>query len=183
MNIRSSIEVLVSAIDPYDELEQQHKSATLAWIRDGAQLYRIAKPDIPPQHLVAYFVLVDQAQGKILLVDHKNAGLWLPSGGHVEVDEHPTATVIRELHEELNLSATFLWPEPIFLTVTRTTGASAGHTDVSLWYGLAGDSTQPLRFDADEFYTVQWFPWPTVPTTRTDPHLHRFLAKMRLKLE
>ena len=42
------------------------------------------KPDVPPKHLVSYFALVDERRGKLLLVDHKLAGLWLPSGGHVE---------------------------------------------------------------------------------------------------
>ena len=61
------------------------------------------KPDVPPKHLVSYFALVDEARGKMLLVDHKLAGLWLPSGGHVEPDEDPRATVVREIAEELNL--------------------------------------------------------------------------------
>ncbi len=49
-----------------------------------------------------------QQQQKLLLVDHKKAGLWLPSGGHVEIDEHPQTTVQREVREELGIEATFL---------------------------------------------------------------------------
>ena len=33
---------------------------------------------------MSYFALIDEQRGKLLLVDHKFAGLWLPSGGHVE---------------------------------------------------------------------------------------------------
>jgi 8-oxo-dGTP pyrophosphatase MutT (NUDIX family) len=40
----------------------------------------------------------------VLLVDHKNARLWLPTGGHVEEGEDPRATVVRELKEELGLA-------------------------------------------------------------------------------
>jgi 8-oxo-dGTP diphosphatase len=126
-NMRTRVETLVQMIQPYDALEQEQISATLTWIASGAPLCRIAKPDVPPQHLVAYFVLVDLAQEKLLLVDHKNAGLWLPGGGHVEPGEHPQATVRRELSEELAISADFLWVDPLFLTVTRTMGATAGH--------------------------------------------------------
>jgi 8-oxo-dGTP diphosphatase len=43
-------------------------------------------------------VLRDQ-YGRILLVDHVNAGLWLPPGGHVEPDEDPEVTARREARE------------------------------------------------------------------------------------
>jgi 8-oxo-dGTP diphosphatase len=111
--MRTVIVDMVRAIRPYDALEQEHVAATIAWLESGAPFYRIAKPATPPQHLVSYFVLVDPAADHILLVDHKKAGLWLPSGGHVEAGEHPEATVRRELWEELHLSAQFLFPQPI----------------------------------------------------------------------
>ncbi len=98
---------IVRAIHPYDSLEAAHLAQTFAWIASGAPLCRTAKPATPPQHLVAYFALFDPHQQKLLLVDHKNAGLWLPNGGHVEVGEHPRTTVVRELGEELGLDAHF----------------------------------------------------------------------------
>ncbi len=99
---------IVAAIEPLDDLEREHRDSTLLWIRSGAPIFRTLKPDVPPKHLVSYFALVDEQRGKILLVDHKLAGLWLPSGGHVEPDEDPRATVIREIAEELNLAAEFI---------------------------------------------------------------------------
>src|SRR5436305_14277430 len=109
--MRTTIATLVQNIRAHDALEQEHIDATLAWIASGAPLFRVEKPAVPPEHLVSYFVLVDEAERKLLLVDHKLAGLWLPSGGHVELDEHPSSTVCRELVEELQLSPTFLWPD------------------------------------------------------------------------
>ena len=44
-------------------------------------------------------------------------------------------TVIRECMEELYITAEFWHKEPIFITQTITVGKTAGHTDVSLWYG------------------------------------------------
>ena len=41
----------------------------------------------------------------MLLVDHRNAKLWLPTGGHVERDEHPWRTVEREAAEEPGIEA------------------------------------------------------------------------------
>jgi 8-oxo-dGTP pyrophosphatase MutT (NUDIX family) len=168
---------------PFDALEHAHLAATISWVESGAPLCRVAKPDTPPQHLVSYFVLVEPATNRVLLVDHKKAGLWLPSGGHVEPDEHPDATVRRELWEELRLPARFLFPRPLFLTVTQTVGITAGHTDVSFWYVLHGNSRQALQYDQQEFRQIAWFPLDGLPLERTDPHMERFAAKLRYTLK
>lgn len=178
MPLHATIAALLEGITAWDALEATHLEAARGWVASGAPLCRTAKPATPPQHLVAYFLLVDPAARRVLLVDHRQAGLWLPSGGHVEPDEHPRATVSRELREELGLEATFLAPEPLFVTITTTVGLTAGHTDVSLWYALLGDHTQPLAFDPIEFAAVAWFPIEALPLGRTDPHLARFVAKL-----
>ncbi len=181
-DIRLAIAEIIRAIKPHDEIEREHIVTTLAWIESGVPLFRVAKPDVPPQHLVAYFVLLDQVHARLLLVDHRRSGLWLPAGGHVEPDEHPVETVHRELREELGIEASFVWPEPLFLTVTRTVGSTAGHTDVSLWYVLHGDCTQTLAFDAGEFHGVRWFALDMIPCERSDPHMTRFTAKLASRM-
>jgi 8-oxo-dGTP pyrophosphatase MutT (NUDIX family) len=180
--MRDRIAEIINAIKPFDELERAHRDSTLEWIGSGAPIFRIQKPDIPPMHLVSYFALVDQQRGKLLLVDHKLAGLWLPSGGHVEPDEDPRTTVVRELLEELNLAAEFVRDGPLFITVTRTVGADGGHTDVSLWYLLRGHSSRAIEFDRGEFHGVRWFSFDEIPFERSDPHMRRFVAKMRSSL-
>src|SRR5688572_27558461 len=94
--IRSLIQNEVEHITPYDDLEAGHIADAQAWINSGADLFRIQKPDIPPKHLVSYFVLIDRVHRSILLVDHIKAQLWLPTGGHVELNEDPKDTVVRE---------------------------------------------------------------------------------------
>jgi 8-oxo-dGTP diphosphatase len=180
--MRDRIVEIVAAIEPVDELERNHRDSTLEWIGSGAPIFRTMKPDIPPKHLVSYFALVDKARGKVLLVDHKLAGLWLPSGGHVEVDEDPQATVVRELAEELNLKAEFIQLNPLFITVTRTVDNDGGHTDVSLWYLLRGDSTREIEFDRGEFHGVRWFGFDEIPFERSDPHMRRFVEKLCARL-
>jgi 8-oxo-dGTP diphosphatase len=175
-----AIAEIVRSIRPYDSLEAQQVESTLAWIESGAPLFRLSKADEPPQHLVSYIALYDPAQQKLLLVDHKKSGLWLPSGGHVEPGEHPQATVQREVREELGIEAFFLSPLPIFLTVRQTVGNTARHTDVSLWYLLQGDCSQELWFDEAEFHQIAWFALDALPLDRTDPNLARFVEKLRL---
>ncbi len=177
--MHATIADLLRSIAPHDRLEAEHLRYTLAWIEAGEPLFRTQKPATPSQHLVAYFVLFDPAHNKLLLVDHKKAGLWLPSGGHVEPGEHPRATVTRELREELYLDAHFLQDAPLFLTVTDTVGSNSRHTDVSLWYVLQGDATVMPAYDPKEFHGVAWFPLAQLPLTRTDPHLARFVAKLQ----
>ena len=168
------------SILPLDDLESEHLSDALTWVASGAPLCRIEKPATPPKHLVSYFVVLDE--GELLLVDHKNAGLWLPTGGHVEPGEHPRQTVSRELKEELNLSvaASEVGP-PLMVTCTETVGATSGHTDVSLWYTVRGNRSESLEFDKCEFNSVQWFKFNAAPLHRTDPHLGRFLKKVGYK--
>jgi 8-oxo-dGTP diphosphatase len=177
--MRETLIDLLAAMRGHDALETEHIAATVEWVTSDAPLYRLDKADEPPQHLVSYFTLYDPDSCKLLLVDHKKSGLWLPSGGHVEPDEHPQATVQREAREELGIEASFLLDAPFFLTVTPTVGAIAPHVDVSLWYLLRGESDQPLWFDPGEFHQAAWFTLDALPLERTDPHLPRFVAKLK----
>lgn len=176
--VNARIRSEISAIRPLDELEEQQIADALSWIDSGASLCRTAKPATPPKHLVSYFAVV--ADGHILLVDHKNAQLWLPTGGHVEPDEDPRATVVRELREELGVRVSIDTIEsPIMLTVTSTVGLTAGHTDVSLWYTVEVERGLHIDFDTEEFHSVRWFPLSKIPFERSDPHLGRFVAKLQ----
>jgi|TARA_Y100001933_G_scaffold259897_1_gene310848 8-oxo-dGTP diphosphatase len=174
--MRASIREEIEQIAPIDAKEAEAKVSALQWVESGVQLCRVEKPATPPQHLVSYFALVDGDH--LLLVDHINAGLWLPSGGHVEPGEHPQETVRREAQEELSLSAQFLHQRPLFLTITDTVGRTAGHTDVSLWYVLHADRHEPIRFDRSEFHSVHWFHREEVPFDRSDPEMRRFVDKL-----
>jgi len=174
--MRDVIRAELAAILPFDALEGEHLADALAWVESGADLCRTAKPATPPKHLVSYFVVVDVAH--VLLVDHRNAQLWLPSGGHVEPGEHPRTTVVRELAEELGFSAGHAIQAPLMVTCTTTVGLTAGHTDVSLWYVVRADRNQPLRFDQAEFAAVKWFEFSQVPVDRSEPHLGRFMKKL-----
>ena len=134
---------------------------------------------MPDKHLVAYVALLDAADGTVLLVDHRNAGLWLPPGGHVEPGEHPADTARREAKEELGVDVPAV-AEPVFLSVTRTVGQDAGHVDVSLWFAYPGHRDTPIVADRTEFRDARWWTpaevW-SAPADAFDPHLRRFLAK------
>lgn len=170
---------LVSEIKPYDAQEQEQVAETQAWIKSGSPIFRIEKPNIPNKHLAAYFVMFDEHAQKILLVDHKNAQLWLPPGGHVEIDEDPKETVRRECLEELGVPADFWRAHPIFLTSTVSAATTGGHIDVTLWYIIKGNHQDAYVFDAQEFNRVRWFGFEEIPYQNAEPHLKRFIKKLQ----
>lgn len=217
-----AVRKLVAGIVPGDAAESAHQRDALTWLDSTHDIYRRAKPATPPQHLVSYTVLMDPAAGSVFLVDHRLSGLCLPPGGHVEPDEDPARTARREAREELGVEADFslAGERPVFITVTRTvaSAADAGHTDVSLWYVLAGHRELPVTLDPREFSGGRWWSAEEVEAAqaaaarpgavrveaawaeaggaepggaeaggaeaggpdRFDPHMSRFLAKVRL---
>jgi 8-oxo-dGTP diphosphatase len=178
--LRKQIRDEVSSIRACDSTEADELTATLQWIDSGDELCRLVKPAHPPRHLVSYFPCTDGS--RLLLVDHRNAELWLPTGGHVEPGEHPHATVQREAREELGIDAHFMFASPVMLTIAETQGFSAGHTDVSLWYVLRLEPGAILRPDFSEFSDACWFAFDDVPYGRTDPNMKRFVSKLKSML-
>ena len=171
----------VKQITPYDDLEQDHIDNAISWITNDGNIFRISKPDNPPKHLVSYFVIYDKVTKKIMLIDHLKAQAWLPSGGHVEVNEDPMMTVEREAYEELMLVSKFdvIGSQPLFITVTETKPPHT-HTDVSLWYVISGDSEAAYEFDASEMNGYKWFSIDEIMDADIklfDPHMKRFTHK------
>lgn len=180
-DMRDEILDEVKKIEPVDEIERLHIDDVLSWIQGSSDIFRLAKPDNPPKHLVSYFVVYDPRVQKLMLIDHIKANMWLPSGGHVEVDEHPRETVRREAMEELELVANFsvVGEEPVFITITETRGPGT-HTDVSLWYIIAGNSATELNYDTREMRGLKWLGFDevlAVDEQLLDPHMKRFVHK------
>jgi 8-oxo-dGTP pyrophosphatase MutT (NUDIX family) len=176
IDIRRAIRREIASIDPFDDIERQCQADVIEWIDSGAEIFRQRKPADPPQHLIAYCVLIDGDY--VLLCDHINAQLWLPTGGHVDPGEHPRDTARREAHEELGVdynSADI--GSPAFLSLIDTVGKTAGHTDVCLWYVLPAQREWQLRQDLSEFNAIAWYHRDELPLDRTDAHLQRFRGK------
>ena len=183
MTTSADIASVVLGIEPVDDLERHHRDDALAWLRSTDDVFRRVPPRTPPKHLVAYVVLRDEADGSILLVDHRQSGLWLPAGGHVEPGEDPADAAQREAVEELGVSAPFVDPRrsPTFITVTRTVGRPEDrHVDVSLWYVLCGSRDDALTIDERELAGARWWKQGELAAAdpgRFDPHLGRLVAK------
>lgn len=173
--MRAAIRETIEALSPSLPWEAAVQAQALSWVDSGAPLIRRVKPGTPSPHLVAYCVVVDGPW--VLLVAHRSAGRWLPSGGHVDPQELPVHTAQRELKEELGLSLALVQQAPILLTWTETVGAGPSHTDVSLWFAFLGQRGQALAFDGAEFEQARWFHRDALPPN-IDPYLPDFLTKL-----
>ncbi|MFJ8827639.1 NUDIX domain-containing protein [Streptomyces sp. NPDC102467] len=182
--VRTRLLDTLHALEPWDDQERAHLKTASQWADSGAPLHRTRKPDVPAMHLVSYFAVQDEARQELLLVAHRKAGLWLPAGGHVEPGEDPWNTVVRESREELHTDAAaspLAGEQPLFVTVTPTRGPGS-HTDVSLWYLLSADRNSITSYDEREFDGIRWLTEKQVliePSTRLDPHMHRFIRKLQ----
>ncbi len=58
---------------------------------------------------VSVYIVRDNA---VLLHIHKKLGIWLPPGGHIELDEDPVEAVLREAQEEAGLAITLVGEKP-----------------------------------------------------------------------
>lgn len=118
------------------------------------------------RHLTATGFLV--WQGQVLLHWHRKNRLWLPFGGHIEQNEDPVQTVLREVEEECGIAAELLpgppplpmgeqrqLPPPVTILLERATDGETWHEHIDLIYfcrpaagiaALARDRDPTLRW-------------------------------------
>ncbi|MBB5110458.1 8-oxo-dGTP pyrophosphatase MutT (NUDIX family) [Micromonospora echinospora] len=179
---RAIVADLVRRVVPYDRQEALDQQAMTGWVRSGEPLFRRHAPADPPRHLAVYFALLDERERSVMLVDHLKANCWLLPGGHVDEDEDPRHTVVREAAEELGVLADFhsrFGDDPFFLSRTWTRGHHS-HVDMTLWFILEARRTDPVRPDPREFRSVRWYGLTEVNWNSDvyDPQMHRFVAKL-----
>jgi 8-oxo-dGTP diphosphatase len=111
--------------------------------------------------IAAYVVF----NGRALLVYHPRYEMWTPVGGHVELDEDPEQTLIREVREEAGLEVDFLNTKPkIVFPGTKyihapqyidVHEANPPHKHIALTYFLRAKSGDSVK--SDEHTQMRWF--------------------------
>jgi len=76
------------------------------------------------KHFTASALIIDN--GKVLLLHHIKLGVWLYPGGHIEKNETPDQTVIREVKEETGLD--------VEITGEKDDNLADVDTDISVLY-------------------------------------------------
>ncbi|MBI2285314.1 NUDIX domain-containing protein [Candidatus Saccharibacteria bacterium] len=112
---------------------------------------------------VAAFIVY---RAKVLLVNHPRYGMWLPPGGHIELDEDPDEALRREIKEETGLeNVEILSPKPSFSDAGRKAlftphyldvhEANPPHRHIALVY--FGRTADNKHIKSDEHTEVEWF--------------------------
>lgn len=126
---------------------------------------------------------------KVLLVHHKKFDKWTPPGGHMEENETPDQTLIREWKEELNLDIVIIpahesafsgdanatpIPMPFYIDLERE-GFEVPHIG-HFFYVKLKDDTQVMDVLKSELHDAQWFSKEDLVTLPTFDQV-RALAK------
>jgi 8-oxo-dGTP pyrophosphatase MutT (NUDIX family) len=133
---------------------------------------RLAAPDGPARHFTASAFVVHR--GRVLLLLHRDKGLWLPPGGHVRPDESPLETVVREVREECGLEVdvgapatlargTVALPRPEALLELEV---APGHHHLDLvWFARPAANADPDRLvPGEEAAQLGWFTADQLPS-------------------
>ncbi|HPN96650.1 MAG TPA: NUDIX domain-containing protein [Candidatus Moranbacteria bacterium] len=113
--------------------------------------------------VVTAYIVYD---GKVLLIHHKGLDLWLPIGGHIELNEDPEEALYREVKEECGLEIELIstspnysgkdakfMPIPNFLDIHNITDA---HRHITLEY-VAKAKNNEVKLNEEEHYDIRWF--------------------------
>ncbi len=106
--------------------------------------------------------------GKILLVHHKKLDIWMQLGGHIELDEDPDTSLLREIQEECGLEVEVMSEKPDIdtgdesRTLYRPDGAAyfkyggLDHYHVDFIYYVRAKNDQ-AKLEDDGANDIRWF--------------------------
>ncbi|GAA1825760.1 NUDIX hydrolase [Nesterenkonia flava] len=143
--------------------------------------------------------VVNEDRTRMLMIFHRGLQRWLPPGGHVDPDEFPNDTVLREVKEETGLTAHHAGEHLLDLGVNDTTETQLptpfamaaqlipeSHKDVEhihmdLMYFLVADEGTSLTVLETEVDDARWFSQAEVLDGLLTPDSVRSFAQAHLK--
>lgn len=112
---------------------------------------------------VTIFIVNDA--GQVLLVNHPRYNMWIPPGGHVELDEDPEQALYKEIQEETGLDVEILTGKPdiqspnvkfiVAPSYMDVHTANAPHKHISMVYFARAKSSNFIL--SDEHDELKWF--------------------------
>ncbi|MFC1801407.1 NUDIX hydrolase [Nanoarchaeota archaeon] len=102
--------------------------------------------------------------GKLLLIHHKKLDKWLPPGGHIDENETPDDSLVREFKEEVGLDIELVG-EKIDVPLNRVLAVPfyvevhnvGDHDHCCFFYLCALKENQDVNIKLDEVKDYKWF--------------------------
>lgn len=119
--------------------------------------------------------VVNQDRTRMLMIFHQGLQRWLPPGGHVDPDEFPSDTVLREVAEETGVHARHAGQNPLEMGLNGTTESQLPtpfamaaqlipesakdieHIHMDMMYLLEADDAAPMTTQEHEVDAAGWF--------------------------
>lgn len=111
-------------------------------------------PEMEKHFCVTVYIIKD---GKVLFIDHKKLGKWLPPGGHIEANESAEGAAKREVKEEAGVDIEFIsCNEQSIPFGVQNNIISPTHEHFDVIY-LAKPKGGDIILDETETNGTQWF--------------------------
>jgi 8-oxo-dGTP pyrophosphatase MutT (NUDIX family) len=111
--------------------------------------------------VISAYIVFD---GEVLLVHHPRYNMWLPMGGHIELDEDPEEALFREVKEETGLEVKILSTKPDIKSPTTKSvfvpsyidvhDANLPHKHINLVYFAKAKNNKHVL--SDEHTEINW---------------------------
>lgn len=127
------------------------------------------------RHFCVTNYILDMTKGEFLLIKHKKLGKWLPPGGHMEENETPEDTALRETLEETGLQVQIVgerYPTPSdlitpFAIQMNEIKPEHMHMDFIYLSQVSKDEAQLVQ-NVEETDDIKWFSIDTIMSEEFD---------------
>lgn len=173
-------ETLLAELRAYrgiDEAEERHR---LAMIELLAEEGAFSRGHFVPGHFTASCYIIDD-RGRMLLHHHRRLDRWLQMGGHVEGEERPSVTALREGAEESGLPDLRLVTEGIFDLDIHGIPAGKGepdHAHYDVRYIARTAAPGAITMDRAESNDLAWVTLDRAAELMPGPESHRVIRKI-----
>ena len=146
------------------------------------------------KHFTASALIINK-DGKILLLNHRKLNVWLYPGGHVEWNETPDETVVREVKEETGLNVRIIGDKdnilsdikadvsvlhhPYFILSEKINGNNEHyHIDLIYLCKIKNEEDSEIYYNPKESSDVRFFSFEDLNDINLFPNFRKLLEKI-----